>query len=111
MAESQKSTPFSACYGPLGPKLVDFHGWQLPVHFGSLVQEHHAVRKAVGVFDVFPNSWKSRSTSSSGIPGPVSLTSRQIEPGIFLIHTDTFPPEGVNFIAFPIILSTTRRIC
>jgi aminomethyltransferase len=33
-------------------KLVDFHGWEMPLHYGSQLEEHHAVRSAVGVFDV-----------------------------------------------------------
>lgn len=36
----------------LGGKVVDFHGWDLPLHYGSQIDEHHAVRKSVGVFDV-----------------------------------------------------------
>ncbi len=33
-------------------KLVDFGGWDLPLHYGSQLDEHHAVRRAAGVFDV-----------------------------------------------------------
>ena len=32
--------------------MVDFSGWQMPLHYGSQIQEHHAVRKNVGLFDV-----------------------------------------------------------
>lgn len=35
-----------------GGKIVDFFGWQLPMHYGSQLAEHHAVRRAVGMFDV-----------------------------------------------------------
>lgn len=35
-----------------GAKLVPFAGWDMPLHYGSQVQEHHAVRTASGVFDV-----------------------------------------------------------
>ena len=35
-----------------GAKLVDFHGWDMPLHYGSQVEEHHAVRRDAGVFDV-----------------------------------------------------------
>ncbi|MFT4726786.1 MAG: aminomethyltransferase [Granulosicoccus sp.] len=35
-----------------GGKMVDFAGYSLPVHYGSLVNEHHAVRNKAGVFDV-----------------------------------------------------------
>ena len=36
----------------LGGKVVDFHGWNLPLNYGSQIDEHHAVRKSVGMFDV-----------------------------------------------------------
>ncbi len=32
--------------------MVPFHGWEMPLHYGSQVQEHHAVRRACGLFDV-----------------------------------------------------------
>ena len=33
-------------------RMVDFHGWEMPLHYGSQLEEHHAVRKQAGVFDV-----------------------------------------------------------
>lgn len=33
-------------------KIVDFHGWSLPLNYGSQIEEHHAVRRKVGMFDV-----------------------------------------------------------
>ena len=35
-----------------GAKLVDFHGWEMPLHYGSQIEEHHAVRQNAGIFDV-----------------------------------------------------------
>lgn len=35
-----------------GGKMVDFSGWEMPLHYGSQVGEHHKVRKEVGMFDV-----------------------------------------------------------
>ena len=35
-----------------GAKMVDFGGWEMPLHYGSQIEEHHAVRKAAGMFDV-----------------------------------------------------------
>jgi len=35
-----------------GGKMVDFAGYSLPVHYGSLVDEHHSVRQSAGMFDV-----------------------------------------------------------
>ncbi len=33
-------------------RMVDFGGWDMPLHYGSQIEEHHAVRKRVGIFDV-----------------------------------------------------------
>ncbi len=33
-------------------KIVDFHGWSMPLHYGSQIDEHHAVRNQAGMFDV-----------------------------------------------------------
>ncbi len=35
-----------------GAKLVDFGGWDMPLHYGSQVEEHHQVRQHAGLFDV-----------------------------------------------------------
>ncbi|MEX2367838.1 MAG: glycine cleavage system aminomethyltransferase GcvT, partial [Pseudohongiellaceae bacterium] len=35
-----------------GAKIVDFSGWDMPIHYGSQIQEHHCVRKHVGMCDV-----------------------------------------------------------
>jgi aminomethyltransferase len=36
----------------LGAKFVDFAGWEMPVHYGSVLDEHESVRTGVGIFDV-----------------------------------------------------------
>ena len=35
-----------------GAKIIDFHGWDMPLHYGSQIQEHHQVRRDAGVFDI-----------------------------------------------------------
>ena len=45
-------TPLYDAHVEAGARLVDFGGWDMPVHYGSQIDEHHAVRKAAGVFDV-----------------------------------------------------------
>ncbi|MEE4360568.1 MAG: glycine cleavage system aminomethyltransferase GcvT [Pseudomonadales bacterium] len=35
-----------------GARMVDFHGWDMPLHYGSQLEEHHAVRRDSGLFDV-----------------------------------------------------------
>ena len=49
---SAKTTPLYAEHQAAGGKLVDFAGWMLPVNYGSQIEEHHAVRRDVGMFDV-----------------------------------------------------------
>ncbi len=36
----------------LGAKMVNFSGWDMPIHYGSQIEEHHGVRQGAGVFDV-----------------------------------------------------------
>lgn len=45
-------TPLHALHLALGGKMVDFHGWDMPLHYGSQLNEHQLVRKDAGVFDV-----------------------------------------------------------
>ena len=45
-------TPLFDRHVALNAKIVDFGGWDMPIHYGSQIEEHHAVRKGSGVFDV-----------------------------------------------------------
>ncbi|MNQ70082.1 Aminomethyltransferase [compost metagenome] len=45
-------TPLHDQHLALGAKMVDFGGWDMPLHYGSQVEEHHQVRRDCGVFDV-----------------------------------------------------------
>ena len=45
-------TPLYSCHIEAGARIVDFGGWDMPLHYGSQLEEHHAVRKHAGVFDV-----------------------------------------------------------
>ncbi len=47
-----KQTPLYDEHVAAGGKIVPFAGWAMPVHFGSQLEEHHAVRRSVGLFDV-----------------------------------------------------------
>ncbi|WP_027955418.1 glycine cleavage system aminomethyltransferase GcvT [Halobacillus kuroshimensis] len=47
-----KRTPLYAEYEKLGAKTIDFGGWDLPVHFSGIKDEHAATRNAAGLFDV-----------------------------------------------------------
>lgn len=47
-----KHTPFYPAHVAAGGKMVDFAGWNLPIHYGSQIKEHEAVRTDAGMFDV-----------------------------------------------------------
>jgi aminomethyltransferase len=49
---SLKQTPLNAAHRAMGAKMVDFGGWDMPVNYGSQIDEHHQVRNDVGMFDV-----------------------------------------------------------
>ncbi len=45
-------TPLYDQHLAAGAKMVDFGGWDMPINYGSQLEEHHQVRRAVGMFDV-----------------------------------------------------------
>jgi aminomethyltransferase len=47
-----KQTPLYQAHIDAGGKMVDFGGWEMPLNYGSQIEEHHQVRKNVGMFDV-----------------------------------------------------------
>ena len=47
-----KRTPLYAAHQRLGGKLIEFSGWEMPVQYTSITDEHLAVRKAAGLFDI-----------------------------------------------------------
>jgi aminomethyltransferase len=47
-----KRTPLYETHVAAGARMVDFGGWEMPVNYGSQIEEHHAVRKHAGMFDV-----------------------------------------------------------
>jgi len=47
-----KQTPLNAAHRAMGAKMVNFGGWDMPVNYGSQIDEHHQVRNDCGMFDV-----------------------------------------------------------
>lgn len=52
LSEQLKRTPLFDDYATYGGKTIDFGGWELPVQFSSIKEEHEAVRTKAGLFDV-----------------------------------------------------------
>ena len=51
-ATELRRTALYANHQALGARLVDFHGWELPIQYESILKEHQAVRLRAGLFDV-----------------------------------------------------------
>ncbi len=47
-----KRTPLYECHRESGARLVEFAGWEMPVQYAGVIDEHRAVREAAGLFDV-----------------------------------------------------------
>jgi aminomethyltransferase len=47
-----QTTPLNAAHRAMGAKMVDFGGWDMPLHYGSQLEEHQQVRTDAGMFDV-----------------------------------------------------------
>jgi aminomethyltransferase len=47
-----RTTPLHSVHRQMGARMVDFGGWDMPVQYSGILDEHHAVRSAVGLFDV-----------------------------------------------------------
>lgn len=47
-----KTTPLNQAHRRLGGKMIDFGGWDMPVQYSGIIDEHRAVRESVGIFDV-----------------------------------------------------------
>jgi len=45
-------TPLFDAHVASGARMVDFGGWEMPINYGSQIEEHHQVRQAAGMFDV-----------------------------------------------------------
>jgi aminomethyltransferase len=47
-----RTTSLNSVHRRMGARMVDFGGWDMPVQYSGIIEEHHAVRQRVGVFDV-----------------------------------------------------------
>ncbi len=65
-----KRTPLYDLHRELGAKMVDFGGWEMPVQYAGILEEHRAVRERVGLFDV-------SHMGELDVEGPDSLVSLQ----------------------------------
>ena len=76
-----QQTPLYEQHVLCGARMVDFHGWMMPLHYGSQIDEHHAVRTDAGMFDVshmtivdLHGTPPPAKKTSPGLPNTLNLT-------------------------------------
>lgn len=52
MPDSLRKTPLTDWHAAHGGRMVEFGGWEMPVQYTGIVEEHTAVRSAAGLFDI-----------------------------------------------------------
>jgi aminomethyltransferase len=72
-----KRTPLYALHRELGAKMVDFGGWEMPVQYEGILEEHRAVRERVGLFDV-SHMGEFELTGSDALPALQNLTPNDV---------------------------------
>src|SRR5271166_2175096 len=84
-----RRTALYECHVAAGAKLVDFAGWEMPVQYEGVRQEHMAVREACGIFDVSHMG----EIETSG-PQALELLQRLISNDVAAIDFDEQTGEG-----------------
>ncbi len=94
MSENLKKTPLNQQHYDLGAKMVDFGGWDMPVQYSGILEEHKAVRTKCGLFDVshMGEIWVTGKDATSYINYLVSsdispMRAGQIKYGVLMMPT------------------------
>ncbi len=90
-----RSTPLHATHKALGAKMVPFAGWEMPVWYSSVVEEHLAVRNAAGLFDVaHMGVWEAGGSGACAFLDAVCTNDMAaLAPGQSL-YTHLLDPDG-----------------
>jgi aminomethyltransferase len=78
-----RRTPLFESHQKLGARLIEFGGWEMPVHYTGIVEEHLAVRTAAGIFDISHMGEITVSGAAAGefLNGVLTNDIRRIAPG------------------------------
>lgn len=74
---SLKRTPLYPLHRELGAKLIDFGGWEMPVQYEGILEEHRAVRERAGIFDV-SHMGELEVTGADALPALQVLTPNDV---------------------------------
>src|SRR5882724_6119790 len=79
-----KRTALFSAHQKLGAKLIDFGGWEMPVQYTSIMDEHLAVRNAAGIFDIshMGEVTVSGAGAADFLNGVLTNDIRKLTPGL-----------------------------
>jgi glycine cleavage system T protein (aminomethyltransferase) len=79
-----RRTPLFESHQKLGAKLIEFGGWEMPVYYTSITEEHLAVRKAAGIFDIshMGEITVSGSAAAAFLNSVLTNDIRKLSPGM-----------------------------
>lgn len=80
---SLKRTPLFSAHQQLGARLVEFGGWEMPVQYTSIMEEHQAVRTAAGIFDIshMGEVWVSGAAAAAFLNATLTNDVTKLAPG------------------------------
>ncbi len=92
-----KRTPLHAAHKRLGARLVEFGGWDMPVQYSSIVDEHLCVRRAAGIFDIshMGEAWVRGAGAEAFLNGTLTNDVRKLAPGQGQYSLMCLPGGGV----------------
>ena len=97
-AATLKRTPLYALHRELGAKLIDFGGWEMPVQYQGILEEHRAVRERAGIFDV-SHMGELEVTGSGSLEALQRITCNDVEKlGDGRCHYSAFLTERGTFV-------------
>jgi len=89
-----KTSPLARAYLQYGAKITDFSGWELPVQFSSIQEEHQAVRACAGLFDV-------------SHMGEIVITGRDAEAFLQYMVTNDVSKLGIGDVQYTAMCDVT----
>src|SRR6056297_2852199 len=76
-------TPFNQIHKDMGAKMTDFGGWEMPVEYTGIIEEHRAVRNQCGLFDVshMGQILISGENAAGSLQNIITNDLKKLEPG------------------------------
>ena len=97
MTETTKKTPLNEVHHKLKARMIDFAGWELPVWYTSVLEEHKIVRSAAGMFDVsdMGRVWVSGRNAGAFLDRILTRPALKMEAGSSMLNMMCLENGGI----------------